>query len=487
MIHRMLLRLAVFGAASILIVLAWPGCSKNDTPTTPVTPADTVSDKIRPIVFVHGYLEAADAWMPSSILFSLNSYAENQLYAFDMQKYITATGVDVQNMASQLSSKIAAVITLTSTDRVDVIAHGLGAQAVQYYLTKMEGTKYVAHAAFLGGIFDASLTANGSLTPGPVKYLAIRSDGQDATQNNDASKGTLTGASNVQIAGLDHQQLLTSGDAFSNIYRFFNAGNAAVKSIPTGSNLAKYVIKGRVINFADNTPVPNAEVRFIYLTKGTADRQSLTKDRIVTTDADGYFTFTDQLNPYFDLEIADTAAGYYDSHVYRQPWRHDTWFERIRMFPKSTGSSSAYLQNIMSNFTISSASSALVIYSPYRALYSGRDQAKLRVDYGETTDRIIDLINPQTAPPAGAGGSAMNTFHMFIHDAGSNQADGTGPTTGLSAFGLSSFDVFIYALSSLNYQSTATIDGRSIMVKNWRSLGTSTNNRGVIFTQFDYF
>jgi pimeloyl-ACP methyl ester carboxylesterase len=488
MIRRTLSRTALCAAAIVVLMLSWQGCSKDDATTNnPVTPQDSVSDKARPVVFAHGFLEAADAWMPASILFVLNKFSGDSLFAIDFEKYITSTGVDVSLMASQLSTQIASIITLTGADRVDIVAHGIGAQAVQYYLTKMDGTKKVAHVAFLGGIFDPALTLDGKLTPGPVKYLAVRSNGQDATQNGDPAKGTLDGAVNEQYPDLDHQQLLTSGDAFARIFKFFTAKDASVKNIPAGANLSYYSIKGRVISFADNTPIANAELRFIYLKKGTSDRQSVTPSRIVRSDVNGYFTFTDQLNPYFDIEISDTATGYHDSHVYRQPWRHDTYFERIRMFPKSGVNSTAYLQNIMSNFTFTNASSAAIIHTPYRAIYSGRNQATLRVDIGEATDRIIDLVNPQTAPAPGAAGGGSNTFLMFIHDAGSNQSDGSGPTTGLSAFGLSSFDVFIYALSTLNYQSMGTLDGKTLYFKNWRSLGTSTNNRGASFLQFDYF
>jgi pimeloyl-ACP methyl ester carboxylesterase len=490
-------RTAVCALAVLFALLAAPGCSKDD-PVTPPPPTDnTVKEKIRPIVFVHGFLEAADAFSPMSGLFTLNSYTDAQVNAFDFEGCITGNTADVAKMTEQLKSKIAAVIAATGTDRVDIVAHGIGVQAVQQYLAKQNGVGSVAHVAFLGGIIDATQTVDGSLTPAPCKFITFRSNGQDATQGGDAAKGTLQGADNRQIAGLDHQQLLASSDVFTAIHTFFTGQDPAIKKLPATANLTGYTLKLRVINFFDNTPVPGANVRFIWLMKGRAERQSNAKRPDYLTDAQGYVTVVDTVNPFFDLEIyvffktSQQQQQYQDMHIYRQPWRASSTCERLRVMPKTGGST--FAQAIYQGIATSALHSIVILHAPFQALYSGRDQASIDAyDMNTPPDyyaqKSVDLINAATAPPPGSSAQGSNTSMLFAFDMYSDKSDAPGPipVAALNAYLINSYDVFLNATTvSANY-GILKLNAKSLAFRCYRTAGASANTGGFNLVQFDY-
>lgn len=491
--HPIISRIAVIAFGALLLGLAQPGCSGDDNPVKP-PPDDTTSTGSGrlPVVFVHGFLEAADAFVPLSQLFVVNGYTDDRMYAFDFEEYLSGSTPDIAKMATQLQNQVASVLQKTGHSHVDIIAHGIGAQAVQRYLATMGGTAKVAHAAFLGGMFDLSIVKDGSLTPGPTRYLTIRSNGNDATQNGDASKGSLTGADNQQINGLDHQQLLASMsseiDVFSKIRKFFTDKDTTIQALPRSARLRAHVIRGRVISFIDNKPVPNVEVRYYSTDPNNAGRQILASWRRVTTDAAGYYTITDTVN--LPLEISVQQTGYHDVHLYPQGWRAGSQFERIKMIPKSGGS--GLVQSIQQALAVTQNNAVVLLYSPYRALYNGRNQCSILTEIGEPSSRTVNLINAQTAPAPGGAGSGSNTFMMFLTDSDGNQQDGSGPipNPALNMFGINSYDVFLDAIRAGLFGSL-TMDSNTIQFLNWRSFETTPEskpyNNGITMVRFDYF
>lgn len=483
-----MLRMPLFAAVALLALAA--GCSKDDTPTTPPS-NNTVTEKMRPTVFVHGFLEAADAFTPMAQLFALNGYAQNQLHQFDFEGCISGTQADVAKMTDQFKAFAASVKAQTGSDRIDIVAHGIGAQAVQQWLVKHGGIDVAAHVIFLGGQFDAAQTLNGSLTPSPCKYLALRSDGKDATQAGDAAKGTLQGADNRTIAGADHQQLLASSDVFTAVYTFCTGADPTVKSLPASMNLQAYTLRFRVITAFDNTPVSGATVVFRRIKKGTAERQVTGVPRVATSDAQGYVALTDTVNPYFDIEISVGASGYHDMHIYRQSWRANSQNERLRILPKSGGS--AYVQAIVQGFTLGSTHSLAWVFSPYRAIYNNRDRLTLESYDGATPPdyydyKKVELATTQTAPAAGVSAQGSNTVHMFVFDVSADKTDGAGsaPAAALNTYGVNSYDAFMNATNvSLNY-SKITFNAKTLALLNFKSQGSNPNNGGISILQFDY-
>jgi pimeloyl-ACP methyl ester carboxylesterase len=457
------------------------GCGKDD----PVTPPDnnnvTIDEKIRPVVFVHDKLQAADAWVPYTQLFTLNGYAESMLHPTDFSDVAQITSDQVPVMAQQLQAKVDAVLAATKADRVDLVAHGYGARAVQHYLTKMNGTGKVAHVAFVGGVFDMSLTSGSTLTPTPVKYMTIRSNGKDATQTT-PDDGQLAGADNRQIADLDHQQLLIAGDAYTAIHTFFSGAVPTVKKLPKVQILRTFYIKGRVISMFDNAPIANAMVSFWWIGSTQKGRQSNGTWRTVTADAQGYFSFVDTIRPISRIEVIVKSADHHESHYFKTEWRENVMCERYRLMPKSSGSS--YLASVRSALNFDNVSTIAVIHSPYQAFNVSRDDVKMLVDTSETTERMVNLLNARTAPPTGGN----NPFMMFVFDADRNQSDGQGPVNNpvLDAYGITSHDVYIDASRSALF-STVIANQKSVYFQNFRGGGTVNNASGLVFIRYDFY
>ncbi len=483
-------RAVAAAATTLIILLASSGCSKDEGTNDPTPPVSTINDTIRPVVFVHGYLQAADAFAPMAQLFRLNEYAAEQLHAFDFENVMTIDGVDAAEMTRQLKSAVATLRSQTGADRVDIVAHGVGAQAVQRFLVSENGTAVTAHVAFLGGIFDPAQTSGGVLTPSPCKYLSLRSNGNDATQHGDPSAGTLAGAENRVINDADHQQLLAGSESFSAVHAFFTGRQPSVTVLPNPVNLKEYAFTLRVISMFDNSPVQGAIVTFRRLKKNLAERQTGGPSP-VTSDAQGYVTISDVVNPNFDLEISVSASGYHDMHIYRQSWRSDSRFERLRILPKTGGS--AVLQAFRDALPLSGAHALTIVHTPYQASYNGRDRITVEVIDQQNPPVYYDfkskeVINENTGPLPSSTGAGANTFMIVLADFRADKVDSDGPETvaSLNSWGVSSWDLFMNSSDvSLNYGSV-TANARKLAFRNFRSQGTTPNNGGLNIVQLDY-
>jgi len=467
------------------------GCSE-DSPTTPKpdpTDTTTISKGMRNVVFAHGAMEAADVFTHLTQLMVRNGYEEAQMHAFDFQEYLTADGVDVETMATQLNARINAVLGANIDQRVDIVAHGAGVMAVQHYLARMNGTNKVAHVVYAGGEYDFSLTVNGDITPAPCVYMTLRSDGNDALQLGNSEYGSLAGAQNEQLAGLDNIQLVSKAEAFSKIFNFFTGQTPSVMKLNITRPGVTYEITGRVINFFDNTPVAGASVlpyKIRRLSGGDIQRQVGTSP--VTTDQDGFFSISDVVPPdsYIEFLVRTPTGSHFDMHVYRQGWRENSRTERLRVVPRSGGSS------LLTQFSaaLRTGSHAIaIVHSQNHALYHNRDDIQLN-RFNSAFEPIGDIrvLNSANAPAPGSGVPGMNTFMLCMLDYDQDRQDGTGPISApiLNRFGLNSFDVFLDARET-NYQTDVILNGVNLAMFNYRSSGASgSNNSGICIVQFEY-
>ena len=160
------------------------------------------------------------------------------------------------------------------------------------------------------------------------------------------------------------------------------------------------------------------------------------------------------------------------------------------MIPKTGGS--ALVQSLQQALAITQNNAVVLLYSPYRALYNGRDHGSVLTEIGEPSSHTVNLLNAQTAPLPGAGGSGSNTFMMFLTDNGGDQQDGTGPipVPVLNMFGINSYDVFLDAVRAGLF-SSITVNGTVLQFLNWRSFETTPEskpyNNGITVVRYDYF
>jgi pimeloyl-ACP methyl ester carboxylesterase len=461
-----------------------------DTTGTNDTNTIKIDDKIRTTVFVHGTNEAVDVFTELTQRFMLNGYTEARLVAFDFENYYSGSEIDIQKMATQLGSRIEAAITASGESRIDIIAHGSGANVVQYWLVNLDGAAKAAHVIFVGGSYDPSLTAGGDITPGPCKYLTLRSDGKDAAQQGNTQYGSLAGATNEQLAGLDNLQLVSDKSAFEKMYAFLTGASPSEKNMPNSRIGMTYEIKGRVINFIDNTPIGGATVipiKIRTLTGGDIQRQTGLSP--ITADANGYFTFSDVVGPEQHLEfmVRVNSQSHYDMHIYRQSWRSNSFTERLRMIPRSGGESE--LLNNFSAAVKTGTHAVMMVMTQNRTMQFGRDNVTLR-RYNPAFDPIgeASVLTQSNAPVPGGTAQNGNTWFLTLQDYDMNGQDGTGPifAAGLNFWGINSYDCFLDA-STTNFQTQVDVNGVVLGTFNYRSSGASgSNNSGFDLIQFEY-
>ncbi|MDX9757950.1 MAG: hypothetical protein RBU27_02220 [Bacteroidota bacterium] len=486
--------LSLFGFVFAAALLSFGGCSDDDgTPTNP-DPTDTntvtIDDKVRTIVFVHGTHEAADVFTQLIQRFALNGYTEAQLVAFDLQEYFTGTDSDVAKMAAQLQTKVNAVLTGSADTRVDIIAHGSGASAVQHWLVNMGGTAKAAHVIFAGGTFDLGLTIAGDITPGPCKYLSIRSDGTDAAQHGNAEYGKLAGATDAVFAGHDNLELLSAEGPFEAMHTFLTGTSPAEKNMPNSRIGMTYEIKARLIDFLDNTPVAGVTVvpvKIRTLANGEIQRQA--SSTVLTSDANGEISYSDVVGPeqHLELWVRSGSQSHFDMHVYRQPWRANSHTERLRMIPRSPAGSD--LLRAYSAALRTGNHAVMLVISQNRTMISGRDELTLK-RYNPAYEPIgeASVLTPGNAPVPGGSAPNGNTWFLSLLDYDTNTTDGTGPIAapGLNLWGMNSFDCY-FDVTTTNYQTQLTLNGRTLGVFNYRSGAPSGSSiSGLNIIQFEY-
>ncbi|MFZ1729293.1 MAG: hypothetical protein WBQ23_01590 [Bacteroidota bacterium] len=484
--------LSLFGVLFVVALISFGGCS-SDSPNDP-DPVDTntvkIDDKIRATVFVHGTNEAADVFSELTQRLMLNGYTEAQIVAFDFENYYTGSEIDIQKMATQLNNKITAALSASGESRIDIVAHGSGANVVQHWLVNMDGAAKAAHVVFAGGSYDMSLTVNGDITPGACKYLTLRSDGKDAAQQGNTQYGSLTGATNEQLAGLDNLQLLSDKAAFVKMYSFLTGAAPAQQNMTNTRIGMTYQIRGRVINFIDNTPVAGAVVipiKIRVLAGGDIQRQSALTT--MTTDANGDFTYSDEVGPetYLEFMVRTGTQSHYDMHIYRQPWRSNSITERLRMIPRSSSGS-----DILNNFSAAmktGSHAVMMVMTQNRTLQFGRDNVTVR-RYNPAFEPLgeVNVLTQSNAPVPGGTGQNGNTWWITLQDYDMNGQDGTGPINApaLNHWGINSFDCFLDA-STTNFQTQFDVNGVVLGAFNYRSSGQSgSNNSGFNLMQFEY-
>ncbi|MCZ7585183.1 MAG: hypothetical protein M5R36_18650 [Deltaproteobacteria bacterium] len=153
-----------------------------------------------------------------------------------------------------------------------------------------------------------------------------------SNDDNIAGPSYLAGATNVELPGLDHLQVITSSATFDELYRFFNDGDApATADIIADEPI---VISGRVVIFAENTPVPFREVRIFEVDTETGERVSDIPDGIFLSDAQGYWgDFTARPGAAYEFLLEDPDGFWPPLHYYREPFPRSDNKVYFRVFP----------------------------------------------------------------------------------------------------------------------------------------------------------
>jgi pimeloyl-ACP methyl ester carboxylesterase len=205
-----------------------------------------------PIVFVPGNGDSGALWQTTVWRFESNGWPRERLHAVDVP-YPTARDNDGKAQPGRTSSaehmaylkaEVEKVLKATGAHKVVLIGNSRGGYAIRNYIQNGDGDRTVSHAIlggtpnhgvwavkgrnegsefsgtgpFLTGL-NAPKNAAGDEVTGPVRWLTIRSDGNDKyaqphglwigdrnlATNVTAAGPELRGAVNVVLAGIDHR------------------------------------------------------------------------------------------------------------------------------------------------------------------------------------------------------------------------------------------------------------------------------------------
>lgn len=194
------------------------------TGTTPSTPegADPAVDM--PIVFIHGINGDASNWDLVIERLIADGWPEDRLFArtFDDPEW----GCNVDN-ASTIDTWVQAVLEETGAERVNLVAHSMGALSSRYYVKNLGGQAVVNTYATLGGMHHGLLSAcspdfpfkpcvweeicslgdyvaqldEEPATPGELHWVSIYGTADETVPSWSSE---LDGAENISIEGVEH-------------------------------------------------------------------------------------------------------------------------------------------------------------------------------------------------------------------------------------------------------------------------------------------
>jgi pimeloyl-ACP methyl ester carboxylesterase len=319
-----------------------------------------------PIVFVHGNGDNASIWQTVLWRFESNGWPHERLFPLN-QPYPLARDDDTRPQAGRSSTaehmafiraEVDRVLRITGAKQVVIVANSRGANGVRNYIDNGGGSAKVSHAILCGGtnhgvwgvhmpgfpdtsefaghgpfmtMLNRPKDAAGDEVAGPVKWLTIRSDGNDKYAQPEGTwigkRGVptglthaapeLKGATNVVLPRVDHRETAFSPAAFAAMYRFITG--EAPRTVEIVSDRA--VALNGVVDNAENWPIAGATVEVYAIDPATGERASAVHRKV--TGPEGVWGFfsgrSDQR-----YEFIVSAPGYAVTHYYRSPFPRST-------------------------------------------------------------------------------------------------------------------------------------------------------------------
>ena len=220
----------LLAAACCALLASCTGDTTTGTGPLPVLKHD-------PILFVHGYLGNNGQWGDMKARFLADGWQDIELYAYNYS-FINSNA----SSAAEIRDQVDNIIAATGATKVDIVAFSIGSVSTRYYLKNLGGAAKVDAWVSLAGpnhgtndvtnqdcqttpckeILPGSafLTALNSVdeTPGLSRYATFWS-ACDQTINPVLSV-VLTGATNTQVACIQHIEFLTDADVYRRVKSF---------------------------------------------------------------------------------------------------------------------------------------------------------------------------------------------------------------------------------------------------------------------------
>ena len=196
-----------------------------------------------PVVLVHGRNTDSGVWGELNQFLINNGYSENMLFGWN---YDTTQSTN-EVLSAKFKEYVKGVLQQTGEKKVDIVAHSLGSLPSRWYI-KFDGGKDIVrnwislagpnHGTALGdlcAIWDQgckdmtpdswviSHLNEDTETPSPTKYTTIWSPGDEQISPPTSTK--LSGADNIEVSSMKHNDLLSSQEVFEHILSTLGSGN----------------------------------------------------------------------------------------------------------------------------------------------------------------------------------------------------------------------------------------------------------------------
>ncbi|MCS6917552.1 MAG: alpha/beta fold hydrolase [Chitinophagales bacterium] len=448
----------VFVAAILIMAgcLIAFGCKKEDPPAPPDNNqngngnGDTLpppcESEHEPIIFLHGFLASGDTWAPQVMRFTSNNYCENLLYVYDWNTLNFGSDVNA------LDRFIDSIRALHAGKKVNLVGHSAGGGYGYTYCENAERAAKVAHYVHIGSSSQSSPAGPNDEVP----TLCISSPDDKTT-----GASTITGATNVSIAGKDHYQIATCAETFREMYKFFNEGKEpATTDVVTLSGLVR--IGGRALTLGDNAPHDQATVNIYRVDPATGDRVQAAPVATLQTNSAGYWgPLSLDAGITYEFEIISGKPGDRVIYYYREGFRHHNPLVYLRTVPPAGSLAGLLLSALPKNDN----QTVLAVFTSSQATVAGRDV--LTVD--NTTLSTNDIM------PASA-----TVIATFLYDDNNNQkTDLTKPLAFLfmTQF-LTARDMYFQTVTPASIQ--LSLNGRKLAVRNRKSA-----SEGIVVAVFD--
>ncbi len=412
-----------------------------DAPSSAAAGTGSNGNRLRPIVFVHGFSGSGSQFESPAKRFASNGYPTDYIEAQEYDS--TFATASVADLFTALDARIARLLTKTGADKVDLAAHSLGTQLSQQYLTSSpDRARRVAHYVNIDG-----WTA--TAPPGGVPTLALWGEGPMAR--------AITGAKNVYFSNQAHTETVTSRQTFAQVYAFFT-GRAPRTTAIVPQPPGRTRLSGRVVLFPTNVGLTNATLNIYRINPATGQRL---RSRPVATYAlagDGSWgPFKAKGSARY--EFAVTHANGRVHHFYSQPSRRSSTLIRLLTALPGTGLD------------------ALLEKSDRQTNLTIIRNREWWGDQGAGSDILsvngTNLLNAATSP------RTKRAIAVFAYDAGT---DGVShPERAIAALNalpfLTGVDLFTPASARANGRVVVSVKPRGggrpdvVVVPNWRSTG----------------
>ena len=358
-------------------------CKQDDEMET--MPCDST---VLPIVMAHGFLASGDTYATQFQRFTSNNYCADRLFAFDWNT------LEQEGAEDLLDAFIDDVLAQTGATQVNLVGHSAGSGLGYGYLSDAARAAKVAHYVEVGS--DPNDQPAGP--NGEIPMLNIWSEDDLIVAGGDVS-----GATNIQLSGVDHYEVATSATTFEAMYEFFN------DKLPTTTSILmeeEMTIAGRAVTLGENTPIGGATVSIYALDAATGNRRNNEADAVLTTDADGYWSgFAAEADTYYEFHLVSTNPDDRAIHYYREPFTRSNSLVYLRGFPPVGSLAGILLASVPQDDN----QSVLAVFTANQAVLFGRDELSVNG---------FDLATSEYAAPE------KTNIAFFLYDDGNNQTDG---------------------------------------------------------------